>query len=94
MNPTTRELRISGLNRSISRSGEVVCPCVLQYYVHRCGLLLQTKERGLSVGLSVTIVSPAKTAESVDMLFGMWTRVGTRSHVLDGVQIPHAKGQF
>jgi len=28
--------------------------------VRRCGLLLQTEERGRSVGLSVTIVSPAK----------------------------------
>jgi len=43
--------------------------------------LLQTEQRGLSVGLSVTIASPAKTAEPIDMLFGMWTR----KHVLDGV---------
>jgi len=40
---------------------------------------------GLSVGLSVTIVSPAKFAELIDMLFGMWTRVGDpRNHVSDG----------
>jgi len=29
-----------------------------------------------SVGLSVTIVSPAKTAEQIKMPFGLWTRVG------------------
>jgi len=33
---------------------------------------------------SVTIVSPAKTAEQIEMLFELWTRVGPRNHVLDG----------
>jgi len=37
---------------------------------------------------SVTLVSPAKTAEPIKILFGLWTRVGPRNHVLDGVQIP------
>ena len=41
----------------------------------------------LSDGLSVTIVSPAKTAEPIEMPFGLWTRVGPRNHVLDGVHI-------
>jgi len=41
----------------------------------------------LSVCLSVTIVSPAKTAEPIEMPFGMWTKMGPRKHVLDGVQI-------
>ena len=40
---------------------------------------------GLSVGLHVTIVSPAKTAEPIKMPFGMWTRVGPRKPVLKGV---------
>jgi len=37
------------------------------------------------VGLSlfVAIVSPAKTAESIEWPFGMWTWVSARSHVLD-----------
>jgi len=39
---------------------------------------------GLSVCRSVTVVSPAKTAEPIDILFGLWTRVGPRNHVLDG----------
>ena len=36
----------------------------------------------LSVCLSVTIVSPAKTAEPIEMPFGFWTRMGPRKHVL------------
>ena len=47
-----------------------------------------TDRDGLSVGLSVCrsvmIVSPAKSAEPIDMLFGIWTRVGPGNHVLDG----------
>jgi len=34
----------------------------------------------LSVGLFVAIVSPAKTAEPIDFLFELWTRVGRRKH--------------
>jgi len=59
----------------------------------RCGPLLQMGVAwsvnwsvGLSVCLclSVTIVSPAKTAEPVEMPFGLWTWVGPKNHVLDG----------
>jgi len=39
---------------------------------------------GLSVDLSVTLVSPAKTAAPIEMPFGLSTRVGPRNHVLDG----------
>jgi len=42
---------------------------------------------GLSVGLSVTIVSPSKAVESI-VTFGMFSRVGPRNHLLYGVQIP------
>ena len=35
-------------------------------------------------GLFVTIVSPAKMAEPIEMPFAVWTRVGPRNHVLDG----------
>jgi len=41
-----------------------------------------------SVGQSVTIASRAKMAEPIEMPFGLWTRVGPRNHVLDGVHIP------
>jgi len=37
-----------------------------------------------SVSLSGTLVSPAKTAEPIEMPFGFWTWVGPVSHVLDG----------
>ena len=32
-------------------------------------------------------VTFAKTAEPIEMSFGLWTRVGLRKHVLDGVHI-------
>jgi len=50
----------------------------------RCCLLLPTEQRGLSVCLSVTVLSPAKAAEPTEMPFGLWTRVGRRKHVLHG----------
>jgi len=34
-------------------------------------------------------VSPAKTAEPIDMPFGLWARVGSMNHVLDRVHGPH-----
>jgi len=39
---------------------------------------------GVSVGRSVTIVNPAKTAEPIEMSFGLWTQVGPRNHIFDG----------
>ena len=47
-----------------------------------------------SVCLSVTLVSPAKMAELIEMPFGLRTRVGPRNHVFDRVHIAHGKGQF
>ena len=38
----------------------------------------------LSVCLSVTVVSPAKTAESIEMAFGLRTMVGLKNRVLNG----------
>ena len=38
----------------------------------------------LSVGLSVTLVSPAKMAEPINMPFGLCTWVGPGNRVLDG----------
>jgi len=37
---------------------------------------------GLLVGRSVAIMNPAKTAEPIQMPFGMWTGVGPENHVL------------
>jgi len=47
-----------------------------------------------SVGLSVTLVSPAKTAAPIELPFGLRTWVGPGNHVLDGDPDPHGKGQF
>jgi len=60
----------------------------------RCGLLLQTDlhDCPLYVCLCVTILSRAKTAEPIEMPFGLWTRVGLRNHVLDGGPDPLFKG--
>ena len=41
-----------------------------------------------SVCLSVTLVSPAKTAEPIEMPFGLRTWVIPRDHVLDGGSDP------
>jgi len=47
------------------------------------------------VCLSICHVSePCKSAELIEMLFGLWTLVGPRKHVLDGAQIPREKGQL
>jgi len=41
---------------------------------------------------SVTLVSPAKTAELIEMLFGLRTWVGPGNHVLDGGPDPPMGG--
>jgi len=47
------------------------------------------------VGLSVTLVSHAKTATPIEMPFGLRTRVGPGNHVLDGGQDPPmGRGNF
>jgi len=46
-------------------------------------------------GQSVTIVStPTKTAEPIEMLFGVWTRMGLGTIYWTEVQLLHEKGQF
>jgi len=47
---------------------------------------------GLPVGLSVTLVNPAKTAELINMPFGLSARIGPKNHVLDGVPDPPWEG--
>jgi len=37
-------------------------------------------------------MSPAKTAEPIEMPFEVWTRVGPRNHVLDGGPDPPCEG--
>jgi len=46
-------------------------------------------------GWSVTLVSPAKTDEPIQMTFALRTQVGPQYHVLDGSpDAPHGKGQL
>jgi len=45
-----------------------------------------------SVGLSVTLVSPAKAAEPIQMPFGLRTGLGPGNHVLDGDPDPPWEG--
>jgi len=52
------------------------------YYYKRSSLVCLSA--CLSFGRSITIVSPAKTAEPIEMPFVLWTQVGLRKHVLDG----------
>jgi len=50
---------------------------------------------GLSVGLSVTLVSPAKKAAPIELPFGLRTWVGPRNYVLDGgPDPPMGRGKF
>jgi len=44
------------------------------------------------VGLSVTLVSPAKTAEPIKLPFGLRIRVGPGNRVLDGCPHPPWEG--
>jgi len=44
---------------------------------------------------SVTLMSPAKTAETIKMSFGLMTQVGLGNYVLDGgPDIPMRRGSF
>jgi len=46
----------------------------------------------LSVCLSVTVVSSAKTTEPMGMLFGLWSGVGRWNHVLNEGPDPPCEG--
>jgi len=48
--------------------------------------------RGSVVCLSVTLLSPAKTAQPIEIPFELKTRVGLRNHVLDEVHIRSWEG--
>ena len=56
--------------------------CYTRFYVVR-----------LCVCASVTLVSPAKTAEQIKMPFGMWARVGPSNHALDVGTDPSGEGK-
>ena len=39
-----------------------------------------------------TVISCSKTAESIKIPFGLRAWVGSKNHVLDGVQVPQCEG--
>ena len=47
-----------------------------------------------SISQSVTVVSPAKTAEPIEMPFRLRAHVDPRNHVLYGDPDPRGKGNF
>ena len=47
-----------------------------------------------SVSFTVTFVSPAKINEPIEMPFGGLTRMGSRNHIFERVEIPQRKGHF
>jgi len=63
-------------------------------YVRRCYCYRPSSVVCPSVCWSVTIVSPAETAEAIEMPFALRTRVGPSMYVLDRVQIPMERGNF
>jgi len=68
---------MESFHRSIS-TDHTECEGVILHI--RCGQLLCTRH-GRSVSASVTVVNPSITAQPIDMLFGLSTRVGPRIHV-------------
>ena len=50
----------------------------------RWDVFWDTVQVAWSVCRSVTVVSPAKAAEPIEMPFGLWARMGRMNHVLDG----------
>jgi len=51
---------------------------------YRCRLLLHLLWCVRSVGLLETFVIHAKTAEPIEVQFGVWTRMGPSTDILDG----------
>jgi len=78
--------------KSVLHSKNAVCPDCCYYYT---ALLVVTDLVAWSVSLSVTLVSPAKTAEPIKMPFALRTQIGPENHVLDGVpDPPMGRGNF
>lgn len=63
--------------------GDVAALLLDAAYCYRCGM------NCVSVGHTMSCV---KMTEPIHVLFGMWTRVGPRNHVLGGVRIPLEEG--
>jgi len=62
-----------------TRKSHVQFYAASQYYVDAADCYRRSSVVCRSVGPSVMIVSPAKTAEPIEMPFGLWARVGPRT---------------
>jgi len=70
------------------------CIAVLCTYMQPIVTNRVAKSVSRSVCLSVTVVSPAKAAEPIEMPFGLRTPVGPRNCVRPGSTSPHGRGNF
>ena len=83
----------NGRKRVLLLLGRIAVGYYCTIRVRRCGLLLPSIVVCRFVCRSV--VSPAKMAEPIEVLFGLRTWVGPRNHVLDGgSDLPMEKGNF
>jgi len=65
----------------------------------RAVFIVVTDRVAWSVSLSVTVVSPAKTTEPIDLPLGLWTRVGRKKHKFHPIRqvvrmCPHGRRQI
>jgi len=58
------------------------------------GAILRGKGLPPIVKYRDTAVICAKTAEAIEMPFGLWAWIGARNHVLDNGPDPHGRGNF
>jgi len=64
-------------------SGILIHPTVCPQYTNFTDG--ETGQRSHCIGRTLTCNGRPKTAEPIEMSFGMWTRVGPGKHVLDGI---------
>jgi len=69
---------------SISNDSDMECKDAACCCVYVC----------VSVCLLLTSISYPKTAEPIEIPFGVWTQVGPGNHVLEGGSDPPRKGHF
>jgi len=82
----------------VGRMKRKQCGLMSNYFDHLLLLghiaALLTDRLAWSVCLSVTVVNPTKTAEPIEMSYGLRIRVGPGNHVLDRGPDPSWEGPF
>jgi len=71
--------------RNVDKNGRRIITLFIGHItvLRKCMWPIVTDRVVWSVCQSVTIMSPVKTAELIEMPFGVWTLVGPRNHILD-----------